>query len=105
MSVRVCMPAAAQAQQRGSLHAHILVWYQRRQAAPGWEPIPPIPRTATGTEHKQRPSTQSVLDLPHIHEDSCYHHAEIMANQCLSIRMLKQGTIMSHDSVSGGSSG
>ena len=70
-----------EAQQRGALHAHILVWYQKRRAARNWQALPPIPRVVKGRGPKQR-----GLGLPAAHvpppqrqaqHDSCYQLAEM----------------------------
>ena len=53
------------------------VWYQKKKAPPQWEPLHPIPRTATGSDPKQRPAAQKVQDLPLRQEDSCYQLAEM----------------------------
>ena len=68
-----------EAQQRGALHAHILVWLRKRKSHPHWQALPPVPRTVKGNGPKQRPlgsqpQLQSALKIQH---DSCYQNAEM----------------------------
>ena len=62
---------------RAALHAHILCWYRPRKKDPRYVAIEPIPRTAPGSEPRQRPSDQKVEPLKHYQEDDCYHSAEM----------------------------
>ena len=59
-----------EAQMRGALHMHCLVWFLRRMKKKDRQPIASIPRTAPGTGPRQRPRTQVVealtLSLIHI---------------------------------------
>ena len=68
-----------EAQMRGALHAHILVWFLRRVRNLGRTPIPYIPRTAPGTQSRQRPRAQVVeaLSESSYKEDEMYHHAYV----------------------------
>ena len=60
---------------RAALHSHILCWFQRRRAeAPV---LQAVPRTAPGTEPKQRPRAQKVEPLTEYQEDNMYHRAEV----------------------------
>ena len=62
---------------RAALHSHILCWYQPRRAeAP---PLKAVPRTAPGTEPKQRPRAQKVEPFAddEYREDNMYHQAEV----------------------------
>ena len=51
-----------QAQQRGSLHAHILVWFKRRRGLKDWTALPPIEAKKKGADPKQRPLTDKIID-------------------------------------------
>ena len=58
---------------RAALHSHILCWYQPRRAeAP---PLKAVPRTAPGTEPKQRPRAQKVepFENDEYREDNMCH--------------------------------
>ena len=44
-----------EAQQRGALHAHILVWLRKRKPHDDWQALPPVPRIVKGKSLKQRP--------------------------------------------------
>ena len=70
-----------EAQQRGALHSHILVWYRKRKPAPKWQVLPPNPRTVTGNGPKQRPLGSSLPPSPQqpqkLQHDSCYQLAEM----------------------------
>ena len=70
-----------EAQQRGSLHAHILCWFKRKRRPRTWEQLPAIPRTSKGVDPRQRPLTQQVHDLEpaDFQEDSVYQLAELPA--------------------------
>ena len=50
-----------------------------RKPRPDWKALDPIPRTAAGVEHKQRPLDQRVLPLAKEdeREDSVYQCAEV----------------------------
>jgi hypothetical protein len=68
------------AQQRGSLHAHILVWFKRRQKPRGWTQLPAIPAKKKGADPRQRPITDTSiepLDDHEFQEDSIYQLAEM----------------------------
>ena len=58
-----------EAQQRGALHSHILVWYKRRASRGDYSALPPVPRTAKGNDSKQRPKGQVVKPLGEYQED------------------------------------
>ena len=64
---------------RAALHAHILLWMQRRKEGKNYTPLKPIPREAAGTEPRQRPRNQKVPKLTgnQYQEDNCYHNAEM----------------------------
>ena len=62
---------------RAALHAHILCWYRPRKKDDRYVAIEPIPRTAPGSEPRQRPSDQKVEPLEQYQEDHCYHSAEM----------------------------
>ena len=69
-----------QAQQRGSLHAHILVWFKRRRRPKDWKALPPIAAKKKGADPKQRPLTDKIIDRlgdDEFQEDSIYQLAEI----------------------------
>ena len=67
-----------EAQQRGALHAHILVWLRKRKSHPHWQALPPVPRTVKGNGPKQRPLGSPQLQSPQkIQHDSCYQLAEM----------------------------
>ena len=60
---------------RAALHSHILCWFQpRRGKAPV---LQAVPRTAPGTEPKQRPRAQKVEPLTEYQEDNMYHRAKV----------------------------
>ena len=71
-----------EAQQRGTLHSHILCWMKKRKPnarSKAWEALAPVPRLAVGCEHRQRPLDQRVLPLAKEdeQEDSVYQFAEV----------------------------
>ena len=69
--------AGTEAQMRAALHAHILCWFQpRRSQAPV---LQAVPRTAPGTEPKQRPRAQKVEPLADedYREDNMYQNADV----------------------------
>ena len=75
----MCVDPHEEAQQRGALHSHILVWYAKRdieKAFPTYQPLPALPRTAHGNDCRQRPRTQAVDDLnpDNYQEDNIYFH-------------------------------
>ena len=69
---------AAQAQMRGSLHAHILVWFRRRELPSNFTNLSPIARDLkTSLPSRQRPRGHEVAPQPgqlkkgeHFHEDN-----------------------------------
>ena len=62
-----------------ALHAHILLWLTARKLPPRYQPIRPVPRTAPGTDPRQRPVGQVVHPLPPHErvEDHVYHVAHV----------------------------
>ena len=66
-----------EAQARGSLHAHILTWFQPRRPPSHWEKLPPVDKRTPGVDGKQRPADQPVPLLQRYQEDSLYQMAEI----------------------------
>ena len=69
-----------EAQQRGSLHAHILVWFKRKSRPQNWEPLPPISAPRQGATPKQRSITAKPLQKlnpDEFQEDSLYQLSEI----------------------------
>lgn len=69
-----------EAQQRGALHSHILVWFRKRKPRPDWQALPPNPRTVSGNGPKQRPlgSPAPPQQQPQrVQHDSCYQLAEM----------------------------
>ena len=70
-----------EAQQRGSLHAHILAWFRKRQRPHGWQKLPAIPSKSKrkGADAKQRAVTDRVAPLKddEYQEDSIYQLNEI----------------------------
>ena len=72
------IPLRTESQQRGRLHAHVLVWLKRKRAPPGWEPLQPVPKLGNATCQRQRPSTQVVQPLrpEEAQEDTLYQLSE-----------------------------
>ena len=67
---------------QGALHAHILVWLRKREAAPNWQALPANPRTVKGHGPKQQklcsaPATGVSTQRSEVHHDSCYQLAEM----------------------------
>ena len=66
---------------RNSLHAHILLWFRRRDKArqPGHQPVEPVRRAADnpGHESRQRPPWASSPALEPFQEDEMYYDAEV----------------------------
>ena len=62
---------------RGSLHAHILCWLERRQLSAGYKAIDQVTRLRPGKENRQRPQSQEVKALENYQEDHLYHSAEV----------------------------
>ena len=66
-----------EAQQRGALHSHILVWFRTRRPKGNWTALPPVPRTVKGDGPKRRRhdsagSCPPPLPQGQIQHDSCY---------------------------------
>ena len=68
-----------EAQMRGSLHSHILCWFQKRdlEKIRNYSALPGIPRQAPGNDHRQRPKNQEVPDLTDYQEDNIYFHNHV----------------------------
>ena len=70
-----------EAQQRGALHSHILVWFRKRHPHPNWVALPPVPRTVKGDGPKQRHDSAGSGSLPlpqgRIQHDTCYQLFEM----------------------------
>jgi hypothetical protein len=66
-----------EAQMRGSLHAHILCWFERRKPPPRYTPLGAVPRHTPGTDNRQRPQSQEVGELAEYQEDNLYHVAQV----------------------------
>ncbi len=66
-----------EAQMRAALHAHILCWFKPRETRKDYKPVPVVPRTAPGTEQRQRPLDQKVAPLREKQEDNVYQHAHV----------------------------
>ena len=67
-----------EAQMRGALHSHILVWMAKRKQPEGYTPLEPVPRSSTAwTAARQRPRDQEVKMLKDYQEDNCYHYAKM----------------------------
>ena len=64
---------------RAALHAHILCWFRRRKFPRDYKPIPPVRRTAPGSEARQRPVSQHVPSLREYQHDHLYHSAYVGA--------------------------
>ena len=62
---------------RAALHAHILCWFRPRKIPKDYKPIPAIPRTAPGTEPRQRPLGQKVDPLKVFQHDHVYQAAHV----------------------------
>ena len=93
----MCSPAGVavepreEAQQRGALHSHILVWYAKRDIEkdfPMYQPLPALPRTAPGNDCRQRPRTQAVDDLDNYQEDNIYFHNKAKLVQQLAYALM-----------------
>ncbi len=66
-----------EAQQRAALHAHILLWLKARVKRADCCDLDPVPRTAPGSEQRQRPREQRVAPLAERHEDNVYQVREV----------------------------
>ena len=68
-----------EAQKRGSLHSHILCWFQKRdlKVFTNYSALPGIPRQQPGNDLRQRPKTQDVPDLKDYQEDNMYFHNRV----------------------------
>ena len=64
-----------EAQNRQALHSHTLTWFKKRPMQPDYKPIPPICRTTTGSQQRQRPTGQTVPPLGEHQEDNVYQQA------------------------------
>jgi hypothetical protein len=62
---------------RGSLHAHILCWFERRDLPAGYKAIDPVKRLIPGKDNKQRPQSQEVKELVSYQEDHMYQAAHV----------------------------
>ena len=66
-----------EAQQRGALHSHILVWFRKRRTHPRWVALRPVERVVKGDGPKQRRTDSAVggpspLPQGHVQHDTCY---------------------------------
>ena len=61
---------------RGSLHAHILCWFEKRQLPTNYAKLGAVPRRIPGTDNRQRPKSQ-VGELSNYQEDNLYHVAKV----------------------------
>ena len=66
-----------EAQQRGALHSHTLVWCKKRAPAKAWVRLEAIPRSAPGSESRQRLPTQKVQKLAEFQWDTVYQRHEL----------------------------
>ena len=90
-SPHMCVDPHEEAQQRGALHSHILVWYAKRDIEkdfPMYQPLPALPRTAPGNDCRQRPRTQAVDDLDNYQEDNIYFHNKAKLVQQLAYALM-----------------
>ena len=62
---------------RGSLHAHILCWFEKRQRPRNYAKLGAVPRRIPGTDNRQRPKSQEVGELSKYQEDNLYHAAKV----------------------------
>ncbi len=83
-----------EAQQRGSLHSHTLVWCKRRGAPKGWTALAPVSRSAPGPESRQRLPTHTVPKLPmkDWQWDTVYQRSELGEISAENIRADVSGT-------------
>ena len=77
-----------EAQQRGALHSHILLWYAKRDLKTNYRALERIPRTVPGNDSKQRSKNSVVPPLPQkdYSEDNIYHHNQVGRIWCEMIR-------------------
>jgi hypothetical protein len=77
-----------EAQQRGSLHSHILCWFEQRDLNKftNYSALRGIPRTAPGNDCRQRPKSQHVPDLKDYQEDNIYFHNKVARIWCECVR-------------------
>ena len=66
-----------EAQQRGALHSHILVWFRKRRTHPRWVALRPVERVVKGDGPKQRRTDSAVggpspLPQGRVQHDTCY---------------------------------
>lgn len=66
-----------EAQQRGALHSHILVWFRKRRTHPNWVALRPVERVVKGDGPKQRRLDSAGSGLPplpqgRVQHDTCY---------------------------------
>ena len=68
-----------EAQQRGALHSHILMWYGKRDLKiyKNYAALPPIPRTVAGSNSKQRAHKDVLKELEEYQEDNIYFHNKV----------------------------
>ena len=68
-----------EAQQRGALHSHILLWYAKRDLKTNYRALEGIPRSVPGNDCKQRSKNSVVPPLPErdYSEDNIYHHHQV----------------------------
>ena len=76
-----------EAQQRGSLHNHILCWFVPRERKPDYAPLRPVARTVRGTDSKPRSKEQVVHALgekEYQEEIVCYMRVHKMSHPLVS---------------------
>ena len=71
-----------QAQQRGALHSHTLVWFRKRRPHDNWTALPCVERVVTGSGPKQRRNESGGSGVPpsqqhRLQYDSCYQLNEM----------------------------
>ena len=64
----------------------IIVWFRPRKLPEGYKGVQSIPRTAPGTELRQRPRDQKVEPLEQKQYDHVYHSAHVGAVQAEMVR-------------------
>ena len=70
-----------QAQQRGALHSHILVWFRKRRPHDNWTALPCVERVVSGSGPKQRRHESGGSGLPPLHQHRLQYDSSYQLNE------------------------
>ena len=71
----------------------MICWFERRKTLPGYATLGVVPRHTLGTDNRQRPQSQEVVDLKEYQEDNMYHSAHVARIQTEMARPSVRGVV------------